>query len=165
MNEQLLQFRFDAKILKLAKRRLRCDDFAAGVSHAGISNIASYWGDGWWGFLYGQSAMPGSYPWNNPEMYTQQSPLFSADAIDAPLLLIHGDADINVPEGESSQMFTALQVLGKDVEYLRWFGEGHSLRNDMEHDQLAREMTFEWLDMILRDRPEAWEARFEGFVE
>ncbi len=103
----------------------RSEQFGAAISHAGISNIAAYWGEGWWGHLYSALATADSYPWNAREIYVEESPLFHADAIETPLLLLHGTADMNVPLGESDSMFTALKVLGKDVEYIQYDGEGH----------------------------------------
>ncbi|MBZ0241840.1 MAG: prolyl oligopeptidase family serine peptidase, partial [Bacteroidales bacterium] len=34
----------------------RTDIFAAAIAHAGISSISSYWGEGYWGYLYSSSA-------------------------------------------------------------------------------------------------------------
>jgi len=119
----------------------KTDMFKAAVSHAGISSIASYWGEGYWGYTYSSAASSGSYPWNNPELYWDHSPLFHADKIKTPLLLLQGSVDTNVPIGESIQMFTALKVLGKDVEYVRIEGENHSIRN------FSRKM--EWQRTIL----------------
>ena len=65
----------------------RTDLFAAAVSHAGISALSSYWGEGYWGYGYCSVANTGTYPWNNPEFFTKHSPLFNADKIKTPLLL------------------------------------------------------------------------------
>jgi len=45
----------------------RTDIFAAAVAHAGISSISSYWGEGYWGYLYSAVASVNSFPWNNRE--------------------------------------------------------------------------------------------------
>ena len=88
------------------------DIFAAAISHAGISDHTSYWGEGYWGYSYSEVSMANSYPWSNPDLFVKQSPLFNADKIHTPLLFLHGDADVNVPVGESIQMFTALKFTG-----------------------------------------------------
>lgn len=105
------------------------DLFATGVSHAGISSLSSYWGEGYWGYSYSAGASAGSYPWNNAKLYVEQSPLFNADKVTTPLLLLHGTADTNVPPGESIQMFTALKLLGKPVELVMVEGENHAIYN------------------------------------
>ena len=132
------------------------DRFAAAISHAGISGIASYWGEGWWGFLYMATAAHGSYPWNRPDVYVEQSPLFKADQVDTPLLLLHGTADPNVPPGESDQMFAALRVLGKEVEYVRIEGEAHWILTYPKR-VLWWQTGLAWFDMHLKDQPEWWQ--------
>lgn len=132
------------------------DRFAAAISHAGISNLASYWGQGWWGYLYSAAASAESYPWNNPDLYVGQSPLYRADRITTPLLLLHGDADTNVPPVESHQMYTALKLLGKEVELIEIGGQDHTI---LFYPQrlLWSQTTLAWFDRWLKDQPEAWE--------
>ena len=105
----------------------RTDIFAAAVSHAGISTLSSYWGEGYWGYSYSAIASADSYPWNKPDFYVGQSPLFAADKINTPLLLLHGTKDTNVPIGESIQMFAALKLLNKDVNFVAVEGENHGI--------------------------------------
>ena len=133
----------------------RTDIFAAAISHAGISNIASYWGGGYWGYTYGQIAQFGSFPWNNPDLYMKQSPLFNADKIKTPLLLLHGTVDTNVPTNESQQMFTALRILGKPVSYIQIDGENHVI---VTHNKRLKwqEAIFAWFAYWLKDEPEWW---------
>lgn len=105
----------------------RTNIFAAAISHAGISSIASYWGEGYWGYLYNSVAAAETFPWNNQKMYIGQSALFNADKVNTPLLLLHGTADTNVPEGESIQLYTALKLLGKECEFVEIEGENHQI--------------------------------------
>lgn len=133
--------------------------FAAAVSHAGISSIASYWGEGFWGVGYSTVASRGSYPWNNPELYVNQSPLFHADKIQTPLLLLHGTADTNVPDGESVQMYNALKVLGKEVAYIRVFGQDHHIIDPVKRQKWTY-ATFAWFQRWLKDDPSWWNEMF-----
>ena len=107
----------------------KTDIFAAAISHAGISNITSYWGGGYWGYSYGETAEYGQFPWNNPKLFTEHSPLFNADKIHTPLLLLHGTKDTNVPTNESQQLFTALKILGREVSYIQVDGEDHIIND------------------------------------
>ncbi len=59
--------------------------FAAAISHAGISDHTSYWGEGYWGYSYSEVSMAGSYPWTRKDLYVDQSPLFNAEKIHTPL--------------------------------------------------------------------------------
>lgn len=135
------------------------DLFAAAISHAGISNIASYWGEGYWGYSYGGAASAGSYPWNNPELYVEQSPIFSADKINTPLLLLHGSADTNVPVGESIQMFNALRLLGKEVELIQVQGENHAIYNYKKRIEWNKTI-HAWFAKWLKDQPEWWDSLY-----
>ena len=51
--------------------------FGAAVSHAGISSLASYWGEGYWGALYSAVATAEAFPWNRKDVYVDQSPIYS----------------------------------------------------------------------------------------
>lgn len=129
--------------------------FAAAISHAGISNIASYWGGGYWGYTYGEVAQQGSFPWNNPELYVKQSPLFNAHKIETPLLLIHGTKDTNVPTNESQQMYTALKILGKRVNYIEVENQDHVIV-DFHKREAWQKAIFAWFEYWLKDQPQWW---------
>lgn len=135
------------------------DTFAAAVSHAGISNIAAYWGEGTWGIGYSTVASHGSYPWNNPEMYTKQSPIFNADKINTPLLLLHGTSDVNVPIGESVQMYNALKILGKEVEFIKVYGEDHGIYDPAKRLRWMQ-TTMAWFQRWLHDDPTWWNTLY-----
>lgn len=133
----------------------RTNIFAAAIAHAGISSISSYWGEGYWGYLYSSVASANSFPWNNQNLYVNQSPLFHADKVNTPLLLLHGNADTNVPIGESLQMFTALKLLGKPVELVEIEGQDHHIM-DYKKRALWQKTIFAWFDKWLKDQPEWW---------
>lgn len=133
------------------------DLFAAAISHAGISSISSYWGEGLWGYDYGARALADAFPWSDRDLYVEQSALFNADKITTPLLLVHGDSDTNVPVGESDQLFTALKLLGREVEYVQIQGQNHWV---VDHDQRVvwNDTILAFLAKYLKGQPQWWEA-------
>ena len=138
----------------------KTDLFAAAVSHAGISSISSYWGVGYWGYSYSGVASADSYPWNNHDLYINQSPLFNADKINTPLLLLHGASDTNVPPGESMQIYTALKILGKTVEFIRVRGEDHHI---LTYDRRLQwnESIFAWFEKWLKNDTQWWDSLYK----
>jgi dipeptidyl aminopeptidase/acylaminoacyl peptidase len=137
----------------------KTDFFSASISHAGISNLTSYWGHGWWGYGYSGVATKGSFPWNNSNFYTQQSPVFAADKVTTPLLLIHGDADTNVPVGESHQMYTALKLLDQDVELIEFQGDDHHI-NSRERRLRWWKTILAYFDLKLKNEPLWWDHMY-----
>ena len=135
------------------------DIFAAAVSHAGIANHTSYWGEGYWGYNYSEVSMANSYPWSHRQLYVDQSPLFRADKIHTPLLLLHGNADTNVPLIESLQMFTALKLLGREVALVEVSGENHHILDYNKREKwLATQMA--WFQKWLKGDSTWWDALY-----
>jgi len=133
----------------------RTNLFSAAVSHAGISSISSYWGEGSVGYLYSAYAAANSFPWNRKDIFINQSALFNADKITTPLLLLHGSEDTNVPPGESTQIFTALKILGREVEYIQILDQNHYILNYSKRKIWTRTI-MAWFDRWLKNQPEWW---------
>lgn len=135
------------------------DIFAAAVSHAGISNVTSYWGEGYWGYSYNSVAAAKSYPWTDPELFTKQGSLFNADKIHTPLLLLHGTVDTNVPIGESIQLFNALKILGRDVEFITVQDENHVI-SGFDNKLAWQNTIMAWFAKYLQDDPRWWNSLY-----
>ena len=135
----------------------KTDRFAAAVAHAGISQLASYWGEGYWGVLYSAGATADSFPWNRRDIYVDRSPLYHADKVKTPILLTHGGSDTNVPTGESDQFFAALRLVGAPSEFLEIEGQDHLILDHAKRIVWSRSIVA-WFDRWLKDRPEWWEA-------
>jgi dipeptidyl aminopeptidase/acylaminoacyl peptidase len=133
----------------------RTNMFSAAVAHAGISSVASYWGEGYWGYSYSAYAAANSYPWNRKDIFVNQSALFNADKIVTPLLLLHGSEDTNVPPGESTQLFTALKILGREVEYIQILDQDHHIMTYNKRKIWTRTI-MAWFDRWLKNQPEWW---------
>ncbi len=122
-----------------------------GASYRGFMTMlltTRTWGEGDWGFASSAAATAKSYLWNRPDIYIDQSPLVVAGKVVTPLLL-HGAIDNNVPPGASEQMYTALRVLGKELEYIRIDDE---LNWSLQYDRRQR-----WSESIV--------ARFEKHLK
>lgn len=133
----------------------RTDIFSAAVSHAGISSIPGYWGEGYWGYLYGSVANAKRFPWKNTDFFIDNSAYFDAEKINTPLLLTHGTADMNVPTGQSIQLYTALKILGKEVELLEAEDQEHWVLDPAQREKWTRSIVA-WFDKWLKDQPEWW---------
>jgi len=133
--------------------------FATAISHAGISALTSYWGEGNWGIGYCSVANTDTYPWNNKNFFVNQSPLFQADKINTPILLLHGTKDDNVPIGESIQMYNALRILGKEVEFIEIEGENHGVADYYKRISWAKTMQA-WFAKWLQDDPTWWNEMY-----
>ena len=135
----------------------KTDIFAAAISHAGISDHTSYWGEGYWGYSYSEVSMANSYPWTRKDLYVDRSPLFNADKIHTPLLFVHGDKDMNVPVGESIQMYTALKLLGRETAMVLVTGQDHHIVDYGKRIQWQNTI-WAWFAKWLQDDPTWWNA-------
>ncbi|WP_290394030.1 prolyl oligopeptidase family serine peptidase, partial [uncultured Duncaniella sp.] len=137
----------------------KTDLFAAAISHAGISDHTSYWGEGYWGYSYSEVSMAKSYPWSHSDLYVKQSPLYNADKIHTPILFLHGDSDTNVPFGESIQMYTALKLLGRETAFVAVRDANHQVTEFNKRKQW-QETIFAWFAKYLQDDESWWESLY-----
>jgi dienelactone hydrolase len=100
--------------------------FAAGISICGMSDLGTFYRntDPW---TAAEAYPKYGHPINDRHLLDRLSPLLRVEALTAPLLLVHGANDTNVPAGESRQMFEALQRLGRRVECVIFDDEGHAI--------------------------------------
>jgi dipeptidyl aminopeptidase/acylaminoacyl peptidase len=105
------------------------DVYACGVDIVGPSNIftlldsvPAYWEAGR-AFLYGMVGDPNTE--EGKKLIREASPLFKAEQIRKPLLIIQGANDPRVKQAEADQIVIALRDRGHDVSYLLAKDEGH----------------------------------------
>ena len=113
----------------------RTDLFSAAVAGAPVANMTSAYGGVRWGsgmsrmFQYErEQSRIGATLWAEPAAYVENSPLFGADRIRTPMLLMHNDEDNAVPWEQGIELFSALRRLGKPAWMLNYNGELHGLR-------------------------------------
>ncbi|HEV7419154.1 MAG TPA: alpha/beta fold hydrolase [Mycobacterium sp.] len=124
--------------------------FAAGISICGMSDLGTFYcnTDPW----IAAAAYPKyGHPINDRDLLDRLSPLLRVEALTAPLLLVHGANDTNVPVGESRQMFDALQSLGRRVELLMFDDDGHAIVKRENRMTLVKTIG-EWLTEAFRPR-------------
>ncbi|WP_020569390.1 alpha/beta hydrolase family protein [Neolewinella persica] len=110
----------------------KTDLFAAVESGAPVVNMFSAYGGIRWGsgrsrqfqYEHTQSRIGGT-PWSHFQRYYENSPLFTTDKINTPLLILHNDHDSAVPWEQGIEWFTALRRLGKPAWMLNYRGEPH----------------------------------------
>ena len=112
------------------------DMFKCAGSGAPVSNMTSAYGGIRWGsgvvrhfqYEHTQSRI-GKTLWDEGgfELYVENSPLFFADKVNTPLLIMHNDKDEAVPWYQGIEYFTALRRLGKQVWMLQYNDESHNI--------------------------------------
>lgn len=137
----------------------RTNLFAAAESGAPVSNMFSAYG----GIRY-QSGMSrqfqyektqsriGGTPWQYPQRYWQNSPIFYADRVETPVLILHNDDDGAVPWTNGIEFFMALRRLDKEAYLFNYNGEPHGLRKRANQKDWTRRMA-QFFDHHLRGAP------------
>ncbi|HUO14836.1 MAG TPA: S9 family peptidase [Verrucomicrobiae bacterium] len=119
------------------------DRFKCLVSHDGMFNAESAWGDTeelWfndWEFK--------GTPYNNREMYRKWSPHEYAKNFKTPMLVVHGQRDYRLDVSQGFDLFTTLQMLGVPSEMLYFPDEGHWVLKP-QNSKLWYETVNAWVD-------------------
>ena len=129
--------------------------YACGVDIVGPSNIftllesvPAYWESGR-AFLYGMVGDPNTEA--GKKLIHDASPIFSAEKIVRPLLIIQGANDPRVKKAEAEQIVVALRNKGKQVSYLLADDEGHGFAKPVNNMAMFAE-TEKFLAGILGGR-------------
>lgn len=110
----------------------RTNLFSAIESGAPVVNMFSAYGGIRWGsgmarsfqYEHTQSRL-GATPWSSPLRYLENSPLFTMDKVQTPILIMHNDADGHVPWYQGIEYFVAMKRLSKPCWLLNYTGEPH----------------------------------------
>ena len=139
--------------------------FAAAEAGAPVSNMTSAYGGIRWGtgmsrmFQYERTqSRIGATLWDAEPLYIENSPLFRANKIETPVLMLHNDEDSAVPWYQGIEFFVALRRLGKPVWLLNYNGEPHGLVKYQNRKDFAVRMQ-QFFDHYLTGAPEpVWMA-------
>ena len=138
----------------------KTDMFACAEAGAPVSNMTSAYGGIRWGtglsrmFQYERTqSRIGDTLWNARDKYIENSPLFSADKINTPLLILHNDEDGAVPWYQGIELFVAMRRLEKPAWLLNYNGDPHwVMGNENRRDFAVRMQQF--FDHYLKGVPE-----------
>jgi dipeptidyl aminopeptidase/acylaminoacyl peptidase len=107
--------------------------FKAAIEVDGMGDLVGFYGEmDKTGAAYGTANVEhntdalGGTLWDFRERYLENSPIFYLDRVETPLLIVHGDEDTAVASFLGDQVFVGLRRLGKEVQYAKYLGEGHS---------------------------------------
>ena len=148
------------------------DMFKAVVSGAPVSNMTSAYSGirlksglaRQFQYETGQSRI-GKNLFEAPELYIENSPVFFADKVNTPILIMFGDKDDAVPWHEGVQYYLALRRAGKDATFLQYEGEPHHLKKFPNQVDFSVRM-MQYFDHHLKGKPAAkWITEGEAFIE
>lgn len=131
--------------------------FAAAMSGAGVCNLVSDFGNVWPGensrqeYWETRDGSIGNTPWERPDLYVSNSPVFSIGNVRAPILMLHNRNDKNVHFEEGLQFFTGLRRAGKRAWMLEYDNGGHGVWGEDYKDFLIRQTQF--FDHYLKGAP------------
>lgn len=137
------------------------DIFSAAIAGAPLTNMVSMYGSVYWNtgstdagiFESSQGRFKGSFI-ENHEAYIRNSPVFFADKVKTPLIILHNDKDGAVDFNQGITYFNTLVNQKKDVILLEYMGENHGLARPANQKDYAGRMR-EFFDYHLTGKPAA----------
>ncbi len=150
----------------------RTNRFRAAAPGAPVADMISAYDGIRWGpglprqFQYErtQSRIGGSI-WEYPLRYIENSPIFMADRVTTPLLMIHNDADDAVPWYQGIEYFLALRRLNKEVYMFSYNGEPHNLRRRPNQKDYTVRLQ-QYFDYFLKGAPKPdWMEKGIPFID
>jgi dipeptidyl aminopeptidase/acylaminoacyl peptidase len=137
----------------------RTNLFKAAGAGAPVVNMTSAYGGIRWGtgmsrmFQYEQTqSRIGGTLWEKPLYYLENSPLFTLDRVNTPVLIMHNDADGSVPWYQGIEMFMGLKRLNKPAWLLQYNGEDHNLVQRKNAKDLSIRLS-QFFDHYLKGAP------------
>lgn len=129
------------------------DRFGAAASENGVANQVSAWANSYFGVHYNRRAgMADPLSDEGMSALWSSSPLRNVARVTTPLLMLQAEEDRVCPPADNEQLFTALKVLEREVEYVLYPEEHHEMkatgRPDRRIDRLERIVA--WFDRHLR---------------
>jgi dipeptidyl aminopeptidase/acylaminoacyl peptidase len=128
--------------------------FAAAISSCGTSDLISAYGNPhalWAEYFENRQGRMGATPWETPDNYVKESPIFYADKVTTPLLMLANKVDGNVSFSQGLELFLGLRRMGKKAWMLQYDGESHGIGGRPFVDFTIRSQQF--FDHYLKGAP------------
>ncbi|GAB3242644.1 prolyl oligopeptidase family serine peptidase [Kineosporia babensis] len=121
--------------------------FAVGIDVCGMASLETFYQhtEPW---IAAAAVSKYGDPAKDAELLREFSPIHRIDRLSAPLLVVHGADDTNVPVEEAEQVVAALAERGVPHRYLRFAGEGHDLLDTANRVEFVRSAV-EWVEQHL----------------
>jgi dipeptidyl aminopeptidase/acylaminoacyl peptidase len=103
------------------------DRFKAAVTQRCVSNMLSFYGTSDIGSTFGDYEVGAGFAWDNPEEYLRMSPITYVQNMRTPLRIIHSEQDYRCPIEQAEQLYVALKMLDREVDFVRFPNENHNL--------------------------------------
>ncbi|HEX2166545.1 MAG TPA: prolyl oligopeptidase family serine peptidase [Longimicrobiales bacterium] len=135
------------------------DLFSAAVAGAPLTDMISMYLSIFWNtgmtdariFEIDQGRMEVPF-WEDLDAYMRNSPLFSIQQLNTPLLVAFGDEDGAVDWHQGIELYNAARRAGKDMVMLVYEGENHTLASKANQVDYHRRI-LEWFEHYLQDGP------------
>jgi acylaminoacyl-peptidase len=104
------------------------DRFRAAATQRSVVNLYSFYGSSDFGYDFEWEFF--GRPWADEETalkYLRMSPIHYVQAMKTPLLILHSTEDHRCPIAQAEELYTALKILKREVEFVRFEGESHGL--------------------------------------
>jgi dipeptidyl aminopeptidase/acylaminoacyl peptidase len=144
------------------------DRFHTAISTAGYSDLISLYGTFYGQYRHGDSGDPQASmllrmlqfergfigapapPWAALDRYVANSPIFKVAGVHTPLMIVQGEDDF-ISVQQSEEYFSALYRQDKRAEFVRYYGEGHTISGRENVLDLWRRID-EWLTQTMPPR-------------
>jgi len=128
------------------------DRFKAACSERAVNNWLSMHGSSDQGWIFKGYFGAFAFEEGATEAYLKHSPITYANDIDTPMLILHSESDLRCPIEQAEQLFTTLRLLKRDVEFVRFPGEGHELTRSgsPRHRAQRFEIVLDWFERKLK---------------
>jgi dipeptidyl aminopeptidase/acylaminoacyl peptidase len=109
------------------------DLFAAGIDVCGMANFATFYA-GTEPWIAAAAITKYGDPVRDRDLLRDLSPITHVDRLTAPVLVVHGGRDTNVPLCEAEQVVAALRARDVPHRFLLFPDEGHDFVNRANHE-------------------------------